>query len=697
MAWLAPVIGAALGLGTVGTAIVGAGVSLGLGLLARRIMPQPETSAYGMSLQLRMDSNDPREILFGRVATAGSLEAHNVYGPNGNDYLQMVFALGDHECDGIEDDFYVDGVKVTLGAPFSNSWVSGRSVAAYPNAMWVQFYSGAWGQSADADLIARMPSPGWGANDRGRGVCYVRVTMKYDAKLYKGGVPRFLFVVRGAKLYDWRLDSTNGGSGTHRWNDPATHAWSANPAVILYNYLRGVNVNGARLGGMTVPSASLPVAAWTAAANACDEDVGLRVGGTEKRYRCHGIVRVGTAHRDVVRDVLATMAGSLIDSGGVFRPIAGVAQSSVLSITDDDLMAEDQLQVVPKLSRAALINAVFGTFSDPAQAYEAVALPPRLSPTDEAADGGVHIPEHYGLGFVTSGTQGQRICEIFRRRARRQMRVSCRLRSRFAVLEPGDWVTWSSARLGYTNIAMEVSQVSLNRDLTVSVELRETAASVYSWTPASDELDPTDPATVAPGGSTFTTVAGFTLDTADLPSDTVGVTIPALAATWTPVTDPTVVELLIEYRKTGDTIALERRVFDPGAGSYVWADGIQGETTYEARVRPVTRPDRAVSWTGWTATDQTPAVVVPISEASFDALPDNVVKLRHVDEETFTTFVIFGPDGAYSLNMATGQFSATDGTFVLDAKNKIITASSVLSADFRYIYNTMNLIPMGAV
>ncbi len=697
MAFLAPIIGAALQLGAVGQAIVGAGVSLGLGLLARRLMPQPETSAYGMSLQLRMDPNDPREILFGRVATAGSLEAHNVYGPNGNDYVQLVFALGDHECDGIEDFIYVDGVQCDLGDAADTSWATGREVTGYEGVMWVKFYSGAWDQAADADLVARVPGSGWSTDDRGRGICYVRVTLKFDAKKYKGGLPRFLFVIRGAKLYDWRLDSSNGGSGAHRWDDPDTHAWSANPALILYNYLRGISVNGGRLGGMSVPASALPVAAWTAAASACDESVGLKVGGTETRYECHGIIRVGTAHRDVVRDILATMAGTLIDAGGVFRPIAGVAQSPVMDITDEDLMAREALQVIPKLSRSALVNAVFGTYSDPEQAYEAVALPPRLSPDDEEADGGVHIPEHYGLGFVTSGTQGQRVCEIFRRRARRQIRVTCQLRSRFCVLEPGDWVTWSSARLGYSDIEMEVGQVTLNRDLTVTVELRETSASVYSWTPATDELDPAAPSNVAAGGSTFTTVAGFTLDTADLPSDTDGVTIPALAATWTAIDDPTVAELVIEYRTVGETVALERRVLDPTSGSFVWAEGIQGETTYEARVRPVTRPERAVSWTGWVATDQTPAVIVPITAESFDDLPDNVVKLRHVDEETFTTFLIYGPDGDYFINMATGQQGATDGTFIIDARNKIITAQSVLSADFRYIYNTMNLIPLGAV
>lgn len=696
MAFIAPFLGAALGLGTIGTAIVGAGVSLGLGLLARRLMPQPETTAYGMSLQLRLDPNDPREILFGRVATAGSLEAHNVYGPNGNDYVQLVFALGDHECDGLEEFVYVDGVKCDLGANVTSGPATGRAVDGYANAMWIKFYSGAWGQSADADLVTNVPSSGWTANDRGRGICYVRVTMKFNATLYKGGLPRFLFVVRGRKLYDWRKDSTAaGGSGAHRWADEATHEWAANPSLILYNYLRGINVNGGRLGGMSVPAASLPLSAWSAAANACEEDVGLNVGGTENRYECHGIIRVGQAHRDVVRDILATMAGTLIDAGGVFRPIAGVGQSSVMSITDSDLMARDALQVVPKLSRAALVNAVFGTFSDPEQAYEAVALPPRLSPADEAADGGVHIPEHYGLGFVTSGSQGQRICEIFRRRARSQLRVSCRLRSRFCVLEPGDWVTWSSARLGYSNIVMEVGQVTLNRDLTVTVELRATSSSVYAWTPATDELDPANPATVAAGGSTFTTVAGFTLDTANLPADASGISIPALSATWTPITDPTIAEIVIEYRKEGDSIALERRALDPTSGTFVWAEGVQGETTYEARARPVARPERATSWTGWTATDQTPAVVVPLTEASFDGLPDHVVKLRHVDQETFTTFLIYGPDGEYFLNMAIGQFGATDGTFTLDARNKIITAQSVISTDYRFIYNGMTLPLLG--
>jgi len=633
MTFLAPIIGAALGLGSVGTALVGAGISLGLGLVARRLMPQPETAAYGMSLQLRMDPNDPREILFGRVATAGSLEAHNVYGPNGNDYVQLVFALGDHACDGIEDFLYVDGEKKTLGSEDSTAWATGRTVSGYAGVMWVKFYSGAWSQSADADLVARMPGGDWTANDRGRGICYVRVTLKHDAKKYKGGLPRFLFVLRGAKLYDWRLDSTNGGSGAHRWDDPATHAWSANPAVILYNYLRGISVNGGRLGGMNVPSASLPPAAWTAAANACDESVALKAGGTETRYACHGIVRVGTAHRDVVRDILATMAGSLIDAGGVFRPIVGVAQASVLSITDADVMAHDALQVVPKLSRSALVNAVFGTFSDPGQAYEAVALPPRLSPDDEAADGGVHIPEHYGLGFVTSGTQGQRICEIFRRRARRQIRVSCRLRSRFCVLEPGDWVTWSSESLGYESVTMEVMQVTLNRDLTVAVELRETAASIYAWSALADELDPADPKPVASGGATFTTVAGFDVGAITIESDVSGVSRPALHATWTPVDDASVVELVIEYRRIGDTVALERRVFAPDSGSYVWADGVQGGTDYEARVRPVTLPDRAVSWTGWVAADAATGDQVVAIAAVAQTLPPEVLAEIAISEQ----------------------------------------------------------------
>lgn len=617
---------------TIGQAIIGTAISLGLGYLSRKLQPQPDTSVRGMSLSLQTDSNDDRQVAFGRCASAGSLKYHNTYGPNGNDYLQLILQLADHECDALEG-IFVDGVQKNILADASNSFVTGNAVQDFSGRMWVKFYPGTWTQSADPDIVARAPSSGWASSDRGRGICYVRVTLKADPKVFKTGLPELVFLFRGAKLYDPRKDPSAGGVGSHAWGTESTYEWSDNVALCAYNYLRGIRVNGSLLAGVNCPAASLPAAWWMAQANACDELVALKAGGTEKRYRMAGVIDVGTEPRAVLREMLGACAGDLIDSGGVFKLNVGVAQTPMLTITDADIMAEGDVEIVPKASRSQIVNTVYGSFLDPSQGYQSASLPPRVSPADQVADGGAEWAEHYNLAFVTSGTQGQRITEIFRRRGRYQRRISFPLRSCFAVLEAGDWVTLNSDRYGIIGGTFEVLQCQLGRDLVAVVELAEVSPAIYTWAPSSDELDATAPATVAAGGSSFDVVAGFNIAAITLASGTVGVSRPALQATWTPVEDPTVVALVIEYRRDGDTTALERRVADPAAGSYIWADGIQGGTIYEARIRPETLPARTVSWTGWDVTGSTASQVVAVAQAALSVPPEALEGIGLTEQE----------------------------------------------------------------
>lgn len=633
MAFIAPIIGAAIGgiaTSAIGQAVIGVGLSIGANYLTRRTKPEKSSAPRGMSLSLRVENNEFREVILGRAATAGSLKYHNTYGPNGNDYLQLVFVLADHECDGLAG-MFVDGKEATFGSDVTSGPVTGLPVNEYPGAMWVKFHSGAWDQTADADLVAENGS--YSSDFRARGICYARVTIKYDAQKFPNGVPSFLFVMRGAKLYDWRKDSTAGGDGAHVWGTPSTYEYSENPAVCLYNWMRGIYVNGDRIAGMNARGFSFPLADWTAAANACDETVNLAGGGSELRYRMGGVVPVDTQNSTVISEILASMAGELVDSGGVFRPIAGVAQPSVMTITDDDLMADDAVEITPKLSRGSLINAVFGTFQDPSQVWEAAALPPRISPEDEAADGDIRLEEHYNLGFVWSGTQGQRICEILRRKGRFQRQASLKLRSRFAVLEAGDWVTWNSDRYGYDGVKWEVVNAALNRDLTVTLQIRETSDSIFAWTAATDELDPDDPQPVSAGGSSFDTVEGLSVENALIESGGTSQR-PGIHIEWTPIDDATVVEIELEFRRVGDTAAQSRKIFDPSAGSYTWVDGIQGGTEYEVRVRPVTLPPRPVVWTSWVSPEEDSAAQVVEVAAIAIAVPPDTITPEMLDEQS---------------------------------------------------------------
>ncbi len=227
---------------TFGAAVINLGASIGLAYLARRLQASAANqSNSSVSLSLRLESNESRQIDFGRVASAGSLKYHNTYGRDGNNFVQLVFQLADHECDdnGLEA-VYVDGKLVTLEADtdhvYATGSVSGQMVTEFTDRMWIKYHNGAWDQDADSDLVAydnptESPAQPWTTNERGRGVCYVRVTMYYDAAKYPNGLPSFLFVFRGIKLYDWRKDSTNGGSGAHRWGTESTYEWTNNPVV----------------------------------------------------------------------------------------------------------------------------------------------------------------------------------------------------------------------------------------------------------------------------------------------------------------------------------------------------------------------------------------------------------------------------------------------------------------------------------
>lgn len=71
-ALLAPLLGAAGSF--IGQAIIGVAVSFGLSYLVRRQQPQPaDVAPRGMSLSLQVDSNEPRQVAFGRCASASAL------------------------------------------------------------------------------------------------------------------------------------------------------------------------------------------------------------------------------------------------------------------------------------------------------------------------------------------------------------------------------------------------------------------------------------------------------------------------------------------------------------------------------------------------------------------------------------------------------------------------------------------------
>lgn len=619
MAFIAPL----LGLTGLGAALFEVGAAVGLGFLAKSLAPKPsDTSLRGRSISLRRDANAPRQIILGEFGTAGSLADWYCYGDN-NEHLVMVIALADHVCHSITE------VRVNDTVVTWNS--STGAVSEYPDVMSIKFYDGT--QTTAPSLLVSTSGGRWSSTDAGANVAYVVIDLVYNETLFPSGIPRFKFAVQGALLYDMRLDSTAGGSGSQRWADPTTWAWSDNPAVMIANVIRGVYCGSELLSGLEATAEAVRYDDFAAAANACDESVSLKAGGTEKRYTGAGVWDAGDP-RSILEDLIAAMAGEVIEAGGIYRIIAGVAQGSVASLTDDDLIVGEAFTTSPKRSRSELINAVFASFRDPAQAYAAVPLPPRTSSTDEALDGGNRYSQKIDLSAVRSRGQGQRVAEITRRRGRRQITATATFRARWFCLEVGDWITFTSTRRGYDTRTFEVLTTRGRDDLTTEITLREVDDAIDDWTASVDELDDNTSTNLPSAGPTLSAVAGFAIENITVEVPETGAQRPGLRATWTAIDDQTVRSLRIEYRRQGDTTALEVTALEPSAGQYSWVNGVQGGCIYEARALPATQPERAVDWTSWANTgSDAPVHKVEVS-LSAEGVEPGVIGETELDAQT---------------------------------------------------------------
>lgn len=537
------------------SAVATTALSFGLQSLFKPKSPQSGKD-QGLELTKRITTEHPIEVLFGEVATPGSLMWWGVRGTD-NEYFEQVICLSDYTCDSVQKVFG-DGKELT----FSSSLTAGYApcTSHYLDedgnpCLWIKIYLGDPDQTADADLVSNYTEIT--SNFRGRGRAYAITRMKWNRDAYPSGEPSLLYVMRGAPVYDARLDSTvAGGSGSHRSDDPTTWEWSANPALIGAQYMQGWSLNGSVFCGMGYSRTRIPDADLIAAANECEESVSLNGGGTEDRYQAHGSFLVGKSgrtHGDNIQLVLSACDGELDDgSGREFRILPGVERDVVsLTVAWDDIVSTGSIQLDPSLEPAERINSVLGQFTDPDAVYQLGDVPLRQVAAYIEDDGGQEYYDETTLLATTSYTQAQRILKRRMERARAERRVSITLPMTYARLEKGDRVAFDAAltanlRLPDTKWRVE-QRPTLTTDLTCEIVFREHPDSIGTWVPATDELSRTNT------GLTGSTIASLGLSgvTASVVSLTQGgSTTPAIRLAWT-ASDPRVNVALLLTRLDG--------------------------------------------------------------------------------------------------------------------------------------------------
>jgi len=587
--------------GAIGGTLIGGAISLGLSFLNQALTPKAKAGEAnsGVETSVQLGGDVARQIPIGRCSLKGQLAYVNTYADDNNG-MHQVFVLGDWPTEGLVE-MWMGGKKYVPQQDGSGQGWKSYHLDEFPGRIAIWYYDGTQ-TAANAELVATANPPGrWTENSKLTGLSYVIVGYAYDkySDLYADGIPQWSFVVDGAKLYDRRRDDTAGGSGPQRWAEPETWEFSANPAVARENYLRGFWRGDRLLLGMGVPAYDLVGDSFVAAANAADEPVETAAGGTEPRYRCGMVISAdeGVTHKQVLDAINATDAGYLYEAAGLYVCQAGVAQGVVRTITDDDLLVGESVTYAAKRSRAELVNTIHGQFLDPKSGWQPQSYTPRSSAADIAVDG-EELGKLLDLMSVSSQSPAERIAEIRRREARAQATGSIPLGFQHRDLIPGDWLRWNSARFGFSKVFRIAEREVRQANRSVRLTLEETAASVYAW--GAEDEGVQVPIPIRPGAPLLaSTVSDFEVVEFQAVSADGRTEIPGIRATWRPVTDSAVDEVVIQLRIVGAT---EIRPFicpSPGDGEYIVVGGLVPATEYEARATIRTTPLRLTTFTPW--------------------------------------------------------------------------------------------------
>lgn len=520
--------GVATGVGIIaGTVAVGAATAyfttslittFALGVASYALSKKPsDSNALGAgALASTRDALAPHKVIYGRSRTGGTI----VYleSTNDNKYLHIVIALAGHEIDAVEKIYFGD-TEVTIDA---NGNVTGGT---YSGKARVKFKYGTESQTAFSDLVSESDG-NWTTNHRmkGRAAAYIR--LEYDQDVYPNGMPNFSFLIRGKKVYDPRSDTT---------------VWSNNPALCVADYLcddkRGMGC---------VYADEIDETALIAAANICDEDVDLAAGGTEHKYELNGFFATSSTPEEIMLQMLSSMAGKAVWSGGKWRILAGAYYTPTLTFDEDDLRSGFTVQTL--VSRRENFNGVKGVFVSSDNAYISTDFPSIQSSTAVTEDGGEEIYKNITLPFTTSATMAQRLAKIELLKARQQITLTMPLKLQGLKANVGDIIKVNNTRLGWSEKPFEVVSlnVALGEALGVDLELREISTNVFDWTTAEEQTFDPAPNTNLPNAFSVAAPTDLTITAINTPTPD-GNIQSGLLVTWTPPANAFVYQYEVQY------------------------------------------------------------------------------------------------------------------------------------------------------
>jgi hypothetical protein len=399
----------------------------------------------------------------------------------------------------------VTGTTATItggqpGAAFTCNYLSDVTTSY----VRIRPYLGTSTQSVGADHASEYPGK-LKTTDAFAGIACALIDCIYNPDVFPSGRPTVTAVMRGAKVYDPRLDSTAGGSGTQRISDPTTWTFSENPALHALYYALHAN-------GWAVPASDINVADIFSAANTCDISTNYTLtatgGGTTTvtlpQFRCGITLPTDGDPMAAMDSIIETMAGRRGWAGGILRFRAGVMAAS--SFTIDETWFAQKLDAAGQpgpdpvikgangIQRDQRFNRITGTCIDPAQRYQMLPFPEVEDATLIAAHGerlsDIQLP---GVNHIA---HAQHLATVRIREAQAGLRLECTTNLYAFLVGIFDVGSMNMARFGFSGKTFEVVGWRWHPQDGITLQLAEITAALFDTSATLNGRDPAPDSTL---------------------------------------------------------------------------------------------------------------------------------------------------------------------------------------------------------
>jgi hypothetical protein len=590
---------------TITYAVVALAISFAVGALMGAIFKPRSNNGFAAEAQGRTQvvrSNvQPRNMIYGRAMTSGPLIfAASTDAPGKtNQYMHLVIALADHECDAVEEVYLgespvgaLDPNGYVLTAPFKKiQMVNRRFSQAVPMGETTAVLSpgeaihkiisietfGGENYAGSVNFSFTPDSMSVTVTDIEPGVN--KVIMEYEAEVgsplvrvrthlgspYQEADPVMVSEIPGwtwthqlrgvCYLYvrlEYDIDVFPNGLPNikalvrgKKVLDPrvGTVAWSDNWALCVNDYLRDER-------GFGCTDTDVDVQSVIIAANISDEYVAVAPERYQRSYSCNGIVMLDKSPRDNLAEMVTAGGATVTITGGVFRVFAGAYDLATVTLTESDLRGPVKVQA--RTPRRDLFNRVKGTFINPSNSWQPSDFPAVENPLYAQQDGEV-INRDIELPFTTDSFQAQRLAKIILERSRQGIVVDFPAKLTAFPLTAYSTVKVTLPKFGWSEKVFRVMSWKMSDDGGIDLMLNEEAAAVYDWAYGDATVVDPVPDTNLPDPFKVETLGAFTLDSGEdqLVMGGGGQVVTRILAKWPPVVDAAVSQtgrIELEYK-----------------------------------------------------------------------------------------------------------------------------------------------------